>query len=85
MMVGLMSRGGKRPGAGRKPGAAPRIRSKPVYCGKLTPAERKQILYGLTPAARRLALLDAVGKWGSGSAMDKAGALSRAEELDKGE
>jgi len=84
-MSGFMPRGGKRPGAGRKPGAASRIRSKPVYCGKLTPAERKQILYGLTPAARRLVLLDAVGKWGGGSQDGMTGPLSGAEDLDKRE
>lgn len=49
--------GGKRPGAGKPRRAEPK--SKPIWCGQMSDAERQLIIAHLTPEERGRLLLEA--------------------------
>ena len=54
--------GGARPGAGRKPRQEPK--SKPIWCGQMSPEDRALILERLTPQERHAALMGAAERKG---------------------
>jgi hypothetical protein len=53
----MTPKGGTRPGAGRKPRQEPK--TKPIWCGQMSEAERDLIIAMLAPEERGKLLLDA--------------------------